>query len=347
MPMYDFTCQVCQRAFRRNCMPRVVETVKYCSRRCKGIARRKPLESATCPICGTEFGREAGTSEHKTCGKRACRNALMAQSKRGQTRQIVTDAFRQKMREIRLALAHTGDKASNWKGGPVTRTCEQCHQAFTGARYYVTARRFCSMACYQNWKRSVSKRPEYRRILARVHHKIHDKAFDKIAHFIRERDNHTCQNCQKHQTKPALHVHHIIPARWYLIPDDAHNAHNLISLCGTCHIKIEMGHIPCPMPASRVTVPLAIATRRSLWRPTVAFRLIERERLSKYSARTIMRFWQLDLACGHSVERIARYVPGRKASKSPRVNRPVSDLRPAPHISRCPTCEDALLKAIR
>ena len=345
MPMYDFICQICQRPFRRNCMSHVAPTVKCCSLKCRGLARRKARVQLTCPVCGIQYERRVG-DETMTCGKPACRNKIVGQALTGRKKPHSPE-LRQKMLKTFLAGNHKGENAPNWQGGPVIRTCEQCGQEFSGARSYVTKRRFCGMTCYQAWKRAVSTRPEHKRVLARVHRKIHDKAFQKIAAFIRDRDKHTCQNCGKRKTKPALHVHHIIPARWFLISDDAHKANNLISLCGSCHIKIEMGQLLCPVPVTPVNVPLVIATRRSLWRPTVSFRLIERERFSKYSARTIMRFWSLDLACGHSVERVARYIAGRKSSHSPRVNRPVTDLRPAPHISRCPTCEAALLTAIR
>ena len=347
MPMYDFTCQICQRPFRRNCMPHVALTVKYCSQKCRGLGRRRPNETVNCPICSTPYERRVGIRDHKTCGKRECWNALNGKNRTGRKQPPRPPEFRQKMREVRLALDHSGDKASNWQGGAVTRACEQCRQEFSGPRYYVTQRRFCSMACYQAWKRSVSTRPEHLRAIARVHNKIHDKHFQKVAKFIRSRDNHTCQNCQKHQTKPALHVHHIIPARWFLNTDDAHQGHNLISLCGPCHVRIEMGQIPCPVPPQKSAVPLAVATRRSLWRSVAGFKLVERERHSLYTQRTIMRFWQLALVCGHSVERAARYRSGRKSSHSPRVNRPIADLCPAPHVSRCPTCEGALLAAIR
>jgi 5-methylcytosine-specific restriction endonuclease McrA len=54
----------------------------------------------------------------------------------------------------------------------------------------------------------------------------------KLAQEIRERDNFTCQYCGK---KGATDVHHIIPRR---IKID-NSPENLITLCRSCHIKIE------------------------------------------------------------------------------------------------------------
>jgi hypothetical protein len=64
---------------------------------------------------------------------------------------------------------------------------------------------------------------------------------------VRKRDNYTCQNCGKH----AVSVHHIKPYR--LFNDDWQSANvlsNLITLCVSCHTRIEHSKIPCPIPKS-------------------------------------------------------------------------------------------------
>ncbi len=58
--------------------------------------------------------------------------------------------------------------------------------------------------------------------------------FDKnLKESIRERDNHTCQLCEKHQTELGrkLSVHHIDYDKENIDPD------NLLSLCPKCHSK--------------------------------------------------------------------------------------------------------------
>lgn len=64
------------------------------------------------------------------------------------------------------------------------------------------------------------------------------------------RDKRTCQVCKK--TKNGLDVHHIIP---YVNFEDnwkeANKLSNLITLCRQCHVKVERGKIPCPLPNAR------------------------------------------------------------------------------------------------
>lgn len=50
-----------------------------------------------------------------------------------------------------------------------------------------------------------------------------------------ERDNFTCRKCKKIYKIGKLHAHHILPFRL----GGKDELINLISLCNTCHIKIE------------------------------------------------------------------------------------------------------------
>ena len=56
--------------------------------------------------------------------------------------------------------------------------------------------------------------------------------WDAIAKEVRERDRFTCQFCGKLR---STNVHHIIPRRMGI--DNSLN--NLITLCSSCHFKIE------------------------------------------------------------------------------------------------------------
>jgi 5-methylcytosine-specific restriction endonuclease McrA len=63
-------------------------------------------------------------------------------------------------------------------------------------------------------------------------HDMEPEEWKNLAQEIRKRDNFICQYCGK---KDATDVHHIIPRRIKIdnSPD------NLITLCRSCHIKIE------------------------------------------------------------------------------------------------------------
>lgn len=61
----------------------------------------------------------------------------------------------------------------------------------------------------------------------------------------RKRDRYTCQSCGK----IGINVHHIKPYK--LFNNDwkmANKLSNLITLCTSCHSKVEHGIIPCPKP---------------------------------------------------------------------------------------------------
>ncbi|MFB6352840.1 MAG: NUMOD3 domain-containing DNA-binding protein, partial [Halobacteriales archaeon] len=60
---------------------------------------------------------------------------------------------------------------------------------------------------------------------------------------VLDRDE-VCQNCGEDGTNHVLHVHHIVPVRFYreaegLTLGDAHRLENLILLCNRCHGKAE------------------------------------------------------------------------------------------------------------
>lgn len=60
----------------------------------------------------------------------------------------------------------------------------------------------------------------------------------RIRRQVRERDNHTCQDCGKHQRRPGLDVHHIVPrAAFHGDFDRANHPDNLVALCKTCHAR--------------------------------------------------------------------------------------------------------------
>jgi len=60
----------------------------------------------------------------------------------------------------------------------------------------------------------------------------------RIRKQIRERDG-VCQKC-KSDPDSTLHVHHIVPVREFETAEKAHDPDNLVALCSTCHVKMEM-----------------------------------------------------------------------------------------------------------
>jgi predicted HNH restriction endonuclease len=66
--------------------------------------------------------------------------------------------------------------------------------------------------------------------------------WDEIAEKIRARDNYKCRRCGKKQSNiegRSLEVHHIKPFSTFNEIEEANEENNLISLCASCHNKVE------------------------------------------------------------------------------------------------------------
>lgn len=132
------------------------------------------------------------------------------------------------------------------EAGTVELTCERCGTSYSVPKYFSEERhsRFCSKRCLYDTM-SDDMRGDGNPNWKGGHVDITDYGphWNKIARRIRKRDHHTCQICDKQQRK-GLHVHPIRPVR--LFNGDLERAHdplNLITLCQTCHNKVEAGKL--------------------------------------------------------------------------------------------------------
>jgi DEAD/DEAH box helicase domain-containing protein len=55
----------------------------------------------------------------------------------------------------------------------------------------------------------------------------------------RKRDNYRCQVCGRIEEGRSHHVHHKIPFRQFSSQEEANQLHNLITLCPSCHQRVE------------------------------------------------------------------------------------------------------------
>jgi len=127
----------------------------------------------------------------------------------------------------------------------LNKICETCNKPFIVKKGYTHAR-YCSLKCSSiaignrhcgknnwNWKGGAIR--------------WRGKNWIKQSNEARQRDNFTCQICKLFSTNPVLPVHHIIPYRQfkgdYL---KANVLDNLITLCPSCHVKVECGAITLP-----------------------------------------------------------------------------------------------------
>lgn len=134
--------------------------------------------------------------------------------------------------------------------GRVEFTCEQCHQAFevleSAVERLEQRGRFCSHGCRSKWM-SENWRGEN-------HHQWKDGRTEyagnwwEVRSLTLDRDERTCQSCgtTTEELERGLHVHHIEPVRTFDDPNEAHYLENLVTLCPTCHPKVESGKLPLP-----------------------------------------------------------------------------------------------------
>jgi len=126
---------------------------------------------------------------------------------------------------------------------PVTSICIQCGtvQDFYGKFRSVGAkRRFCSQRCHGLWLRGHPEELHQWRG-GSVRYPYYGPMWRDRKKEVRDRDDHTCQDCGRHQFRPLLDVHHIRPLR--LFGEDYEQANdpiNLVTLCKGCHTLREM-----------------------------------------------------------------------------------------------------------
>ncbi len=66
------------------------------------------------------------------------------------------------------------------------------------------------------------------------------KDWEKIRRSILHRDGFRCSLCGTVGTQESLHVHHKNPFRTFTSPSEANKPTNLITLCPTCHHRVEV-----------------------------------------------------------------------------------------------------------
>ncbi len=141
------------------------------------------------------------------------------------------------------------EKLMTFAGPPTKPTlnfiCEQCNKtvillsSLKGARKF----RFCCYECATEWHRGINH-----------HHwrggsrNSYGSNWTRQRRFARKRDNFTCQQCRITESEygKRLDVHHIIRFSNFDDYKEANQLSNLITLCHTCHLKMEWATYPNP-----------------------------------------------------------------------------------------------------
>lgn len=230
----------------------------YCSRECRFLHDRK-RGKRKCAGCGNQF--EQIRARDKYCSKQ-CAHKHMPRLKRRARKKCICGWCK---REFETWNSCPGRFCSgscrgkfigamrrlNPRGKWLYRACVLCGKIYKVHECNaIRGSKYCSSEC-KNKGHGLSLRgsrnPHYRG------GKIRRRGpnWQAQSRAARERDGNTCQICGKKQKKGRrwqMGVHHITPWRefngdW----ESANQLTNLITLCRSCHTKVEFGHLPCPV----------------------------------------------------------------------------------------------------
>jgi len=136
----------------------------------------------------------------------------------------------QKFHSKRMA----GKKNPNYKNALIQKKCLTCSNEFK--TFLSINSNYCSNKCRQTDHGNKIKAEKHPNWKGGIGKKSYPYEFnEKLKESMRKRDGHRCQKCFIHQSKlkRKLDVHHIDGNKGNLSPQ------NLISLCESCHIKLE------------------------------------------------------------------------------------------------------------
>lgn len=227
-------CPKCGQEF--GCPPSEVDRRVYCSRACqyKDMLDGNHHNSIDwvakeCEYCGIEFSRPPSIADAQRFCSMECFGEWQSENKRGVDN-------------------------SNWKGGLVELECTQCGKIYEVKQKDVEISRFCSVECSHQWQSENMAGPNspHWRGGCILYYGPNWQCQKRRA---RKRDNYTCQLCgiSEAETENRLDVHHIVSFRefGYTIGENdnyrqANRLENLVTLCASCHRKVEHGSFSFP-----------------------------------------------------------------------------------------------------
>lgn len=267
-------CAHCLKVIRKQ--ENQIRSTNFCSKECSiqwrqhnNFMKRRSVIVVYCGNCGNPI--ETTPYYTKTRKKQFCDKACFAQWKRNSTPSGTDSPFYNRI-EIRCAFCssliyRTRSKidnhknqfcnkncnnnwnklnvkrgAENWKYNTVEKPCSYCgklvkRQYWQANGYEHT---FCNTECHGKW-RSENMTGENSPLWQGGFIEYRGANWHKQRELARKRDNDTCQHCgiTKNQIGRELDVHHIVPFRHFDDYRIANALDNLITLCGSCHMKAE------------------------------------------------------------------------------------------------------------
>lgn len=119
------------------------------------------------------------------------------------------------------------------KDNTATSKCEYCDDTYAVPKAQLDETRFCSRTCASKYY--YERGHEVQRISA-----SHNQ--NTVKQYVRDRDNRKCRRCgvAESELSNRIPVHHLISEAQFHVPAIADAPSNLVSLCPSCHPKVEM-----------------------------------------------------------------------------------------------------------
>lgn len=132
-----------------------------------------------------------------------------------------------------------GDSAGHSAAEMCQQRCAGCRKVLSVPGWYakVVELHFCDEKCRREW---VDLQPDFKPKLGQ-HSRRRGANWDIQAKQARERDAFACQVCgvTEEELGRQLDVHHKIPYRSFKSNVEANRLENLVSVCSSCHSKLE------------------------------------------------------------------------------------------------------------
>ena len=247
-------CKLCKKLFYKNkhMGPSQWLAREYCSCRCSKIKPTVPPK--TCETCQKLFYKDKNTTFDKWPDRKFCSSTC-------NLRKIHKDRKGTNLSKEwceNLSKAHIGQKS--WNAGTKTiLSCLTCKKDFYPKNRKIKGVKFCSLQCagksqrfkprydirgesHHNWKGGSSTEND------QIRHSIEYK---KWRHDVFERDDYTCQHCNKKDV--TLHADHIKPFGLY--PELRLKIDNGRTLCAECHQLIGWSLFKEDNPTKKGSIP--------------------------------------------------------------------------------------------
>lgn len=238
------TCPVCSKEYtadpKRLKFGRQTTCSRKCSYRMRAMGKSTQVQ-LTCAVCGKLHYKSPSKIKSKvSCCSKKCKGLA-------QTLGLILHRVTKKYVYTEESKARLIESVRRPKGKRVFHplVCLNCGKPFED-RWWGRARKsgmtFCSLECCNEYRRG-DKNPAWRG----GHPDYYGSNWRSVRREVRERDNYTCQRCNKNPSR-LPDVHHLKPIGTFETPEDGNYPENLVSLCHPCHMYVEWNGVDFEWP---------------------------------------------------------------------------------------------------